>query len=164
MKNKSFKKSLNKNSIWNKKGFELLGNHTVNIIIAVLAISVLVYLGFRVYGMFSGESEIEQSQNALNAISEKLNVIADEGTAKILIFPPENWWLVSGDKFPINDRECLKKSCICFCEEGGCDFNRKVCQGYDMNVVVEQMMFGKGAQEIRMVLAEFDKVIIRMVR
>ncbi len=129
----------------NKKGF-LLGEETVKIVIAVIAIGILAYFLAAVY--FSGDDELDEAKGSLNHLISEINAGADV----VEIFGPSKdnrWsivsWPVEGE---ISERceDLGFSSCLCFCKFEGqaeginvenfkrrCD-NEGVCKESDYSI------------------------------
>lgn len=103
----------------NKKGFELLGNQVVMMLIAVLCILVLVYAGYRVFGLFQDKSEMEKAEgNLQNFVTEFDNFVKGiEIQGEFIILGPEDWSFSSYRKEDLTLPEKCKgfENCICFC-------------------------------------------------
>ena len=104
--------------IKNKKGFELLGEHTVNLIIAVLCIIVLIYLGMALFGYFKDTTRLQQAKSSMDDFLLKSNSLKEVGdSAEVMILSPADWWLSvwpQDNQYPFS---CGTKSCICFSRE-----------------------------------------------
>ncbi|MEK6885738.1 MAG: hypothetical protein AABX17_02120 [Nanoarchaeota archaeon] len=109
--------------IKNKKAFELLGEHTVNLIIAALCIVALLLLGSSVYNLLSADKqEAARAQGELNKLSGVISNL-QERDAKTINYPligPEGWALVG---WPLEDgmsaNYCISQgwtNCLCFCD------------------------------------------------
>ena len=101
----------------NKKGFELLGEHTINIVIAVLCLLVLIYLGMALFGFFKDKQHLEQAKGTLNDISFSISSLKTEGkvgaSKEVLVLSPSDWWI---NVFPENGKyppSCQNKPCVC---------------------------------------------------
>jgi hypothetical protein len=108
-----------------KKGF-LLGDNVANILLAVLAITVLIILGVEIFGMFSKENQARKAEDNLNLIEEKIDILTGSDYTKdflyVNIFPPKGWFMINFKKgfFPI--KQCIGRfeGCLCLCEEINC--------------------------------------------
>jgi len=114
----------------NKKGF-LLGEYTLKVIIAVLSISLLLYLLFMLYGNFQDEKGQENANAILNELSEKM-ILAKDGSIQkmVLIDPGQNMIsgsiLVSFSKGEIRPEAC-EGNCLCVCVSGVAKEPYKLC-------------------------------------
>jgi len=107
----------------NKKAFELLGEHTVNLIIAVLCIIVLLLVGSSVYNLLSADKqETAKAQGELNKLSGVISNIEERngGSVNYPLIGPAGWALVG---WPLdngfNTNYCISQgwtNCLCFCD------------------------------------------------
>ncbi|MCK9595593.1 hypothetical protein M0R19_00180 [Candidatus Pacearchaeota archaeon] len=102
----------------NKKGF-LLGEETLKIIIAVIAIGFLVYLLAALYFSLNSEQKAKEAQASLNDILMKEIIrLGSNGTYNeqgILIPNPSGWYILgfTSEKKP---NSCTGTNCVCICE------------------------------------------------
>ena len=116
-----------------KKGFELMWNTTVRLVLSVLALIILAYLlGKVIFGI--GNDETKNAEKELEKIVNQIESVEDE--TSLIIHPPENWFLRSDGLAEINHADCIRESCLCFCEGPSCN-GLIVCEGFDIEVVVE---------------------------
>jgi hypothetical protein len=88
--------------IKNKKA--ILAEETLKILIGVLCIALLIYLGVKLYGIFTRSNQIEQAKATLEAIYGKAETLKEEGdTINYLVVSPKGW------RFLIYE----KKLCLC---------------------------------------------------
>ncbi|MDP1728719.1 MAG: hypothetical protein Q8L27_00765 [archaeon] len=103
----------------NKKAMELLGEHTVNLIIAVLSIVVLIMLGTAIYNLFLGEkTDLAKAKATLNDILiPNLNSLQNEGDSQIvLIYNPVDWGIIFQDSLEKRPAVCKGHKCLCICK------------------------------------------------
>ena len=110
-------------TIKNKKGeIGLLGDHTINLIIAVLCIVALIYAGTAVYNLLSADKqETVRAQGELNKISGIISNLEEKsGTLNYPLIGPNGWALVG---WPLDDgfntNYCISQgwtNCLCFCD------------------------------------------------
>mgnify|MGYP003997984511 FL=1 len=122
----------NKNKFMNKDGL-LLGEHTINLVIAVLVILVLVGGLYTMYNINRGNQDLEKSETALDIIIDRINFVKDSeelNEISVIIYPVKGWYLKSFNNFksPEGEKE-LKKSWVCICDGAGC-FGEKICKGF----------------------------------
>ncbi len=123
-----------------KKAVNWFGEHVINIVIAVGCIVVLIFVGVKIYNLFSDQSELQKAESNLKLIKERIELFknsADVNSMEILVYPPKNWVLRSYIKaFP--EAECYsKQSCLCICQDGSCANNvPKSCYGFDYKVEI----------------------------
>lgn len=97
-----------------KKGF-LLGEETVKIIIAVIALGFLVYLLVAIYFNSQKDEEQEQAKASLDYL---ITEIASE-SEEIEIYSPSGWSILSWPFDGKSPEVCSSlgwSSCICICE------------------------------------------------
>ena len=106
-----------------KKGMELLGEHTVELIIAAFCIIVLVYLGMMVYGLVSKNNQralqAESTLAAVNAVIVTQSSTENIGkSAEYNLESPAKWYILSWPDVDgkIPDR-CIFRTCLCICED-----------------------------------------------
>lgn len=110
----------------------LLGEHVVNIIVAVLCILVLVYLGFQIYNLYLGaKQEKEEAKYTLEIIIGAIQKVnKDGGEITKPIVNPINWYILYFEKVSA-PKQCAGGSCLCICKgPTGCQKNG-VCQNID---------------------------------
>ena len=95
----------------NKKADQLLGEHTINIIIAVLAILILIILAVGLYGIFLGDqAKAAQAKAELVQISERFEQVAGDKTARdYTLLTVQDWWMFT-DEY---GTQCGGKFCLC---------------------------------------------------
>ena len=79
-----------------KKAF-LLGEHTINIIVGILAIVILVLVGMGIFGIFSVDNKAQQAQSNLGnimAVISRLEKKDSGGSETKTIASPQDWILV----------------------------------------------------------------------
>ncbi|MDD5700263.1 MAG: hypothetical protein PHH00_03705 [Candidatus Nanoarchaeia archaeon] len=111
----------------NKKGF-LLGEETVKLILAVIAILFLILFIVFLYNNFSKDQELEQAKASLDYLITQIK----SGAAQAEIFNPKDWGVVSfpfgDDKIPKSCSSVGWESCICSCKpEGNIHTTRLAC-------------------------------------
>lgn len=103
-----------------KKGVEIVGEHVINIIVAVLCILVLIYLGIQVYNFYlGGKQELKQAEFTLEMISGVVDVIQEGEKIEKVIVNPKGWYLINySDMLCLCENEALlegKENC---CKKG----------------------------------------------
>lgn len=98
----------------NKKAFELLGNHTVNIIVSILCILVLIYIGAKIY--FYEETDLKKAESSVNEIITKMNELKENEIGKAMVVSPNNWFVMFFDSEHDMPTTCLGKDCVCICD------------------------------------------------
>ncbi len=107
----------------NKNGFELLGEETLKIIIAVICILFLAALLAAVYFSLTNNQAVQEAQSVVNGehgISSEVRRIEAGGTSSLQGFfiPNPAGWYIYG--FAGNNvtkpNSCSGNNCICVCE------------------------------------------------
>lgn len=123
-----------------KKGATWFSEHVMNIIIAVGCIIVLIFVGVKIYNLFSDKTDLEKADSNLLLIRERIDLLKNSpnvDSAEVIVYPPKNWILRSYiDAFPMS--ECYsKQGCLCLCQDGSCANNvPKTCYGFDYKVEI----------------------------
>lgn len=101
----------------NKKAVKLLGEHIVNLVIAVLSIVVLILLGTAIYNLFLGESnELKQAKASLENFVDIADSLKAGETKEAIILNPKDWTIISWSSLNSAPAPCGDKSCICICK------------------------------------------------
>lgn len=105
----------------NKRGF-LLGEETVKIIIAVIALSFLIYLLTSIYFSNVKNKEFEQSEASLDYLIEQI----EKGRTEADIYNPAGKWIFSwpyeaeGEEvMPDSCSNVGWENCLCICDKKG---------------------------------------------
>ena len=99
----------------NKKGF-LLGEETLKIVIAVIAIGFLLYFLTALYFANADQDKIMKAEAVLDKVSNIIDNTGITSSEVIYAIGPSGWYLFSfikPDKLPNN---CLGESCLCICK------------------------------------------------
>ncbi|MEM3074433.1 MAG: hypothetical protein QW727_00625 [Candidatus Pacearchaeota archaeon] len=101
-----------------KKGF-FLGETTVKIVIGILALSVLIYFGIKLYGIFQNNHNLKIAEEHLKNIEEIIKNLKKEskGEKEYILLNPNDWYL-AGFELPIMNeipKKCKSDKCICMC-------------------------------------------------
>ncbi|MAH03669.1 hypothetical protein CMI39_02685 [Candidatus Pacearchaeota archaeon] len=105
----------------NKKGF-LLAEETLKIVIALIAISFLIYFLSSLYFNSQKDEKLEFAKASLEHLMEEINSIEEGKPKDVEIYNPEGWVVVSwpylDEKLIPNSCSNFKgKSCICICKD-----------------------------------------------
>ena len=104
-----------------KRGFELLGTHTIEIVIAVLCILVLIYAAFKFAGLLQGSSDLEKAKQNILVIDATLKSLKGKTESSAILFGPTDWWVIAWPyqkEFP-KPPQCKNGYCICICKVSG---------------------------------------------
>ena len=133
----------------NKRGeINFLGEHTLGIIIAVICIIILLFIGYKVYGLFSEKTDLEKAESNFKLIKGEMEIIksspAVNATGNIIVYSTKGWVLRSYfNEFP--ETECYgKKFCLCLCQDGTCYGVSKVCEGFDYEIIINSDYIDSG--------------------
>lgn len=104
-----------------KKAQSFMAEHGMGLVLAVLAIGVLLFLGFKIYGIFIGQQqEVLQAQESLDSIIAQVNLLEDSAEAReVIVLNPAKWALVSWSNLNQVPESCNGKNCICICDQTG---------------------------------------------
>lgn len=120
----------------NKKGVKFLGEHVVNLVLAVIVIIFLIYLVVKVYTLFVNDNKLKKAEDQLNKLSEVINSVYAKGSeSKIEFFTIDSgWYLNSYFNTLAPEGECKGKiGCLCACDNLGCE-NLKKCKDFYFSV------------------------------
>ncbi len=118
-----------------KKG--ILMPETLKIILAVLSISLLVYLAVSLYGILNGQHKLQQAKATLESVTNTMKIMKQEDISEreVLILNPADWALVyvkdgpfngaDGDSYAVGSytvslnvfpSDSCGVNCLCICE------------------------------------------------
>jgi len=110
--------------IFLKSGFKMKNKkaillpETLKIILAVIGISLLLYLSVNLYGLFTTKTDIEQARSSLEKLYSGIEKVEnnEEVISEVFLESPNGWWVIAWpyekeDKKPL---QC-KSNCICLC-------------------------------------------------
>ena len=100
--------------IKNKKAEGLLEGETLRVVIALLCILLLAVLAFKLYGLFTKKTAVEQAKETFDQLVSKMNGLQEGGNDSYMITSPQKWMLISNGE----------KICICSFENQGSGFFR----------------------------------------
>jgi len=109
------------NKMKNKKAIRFLGEHTTNIIIAVIVLILLFYAGSKAYGLFQDKSELEKAEGNLNNFVIEFNNFMntnDKNETEFMILGPEDWYIkfFNNKEGGYSPKSCEGYNyCVCFC-------------------------------------------------
>lgn len=145
-----------------------LGEHAVNIIVAVICIVMLIALGVIIYNNFiANKIKLEQAQSTLDQIMNKISLLKNEGdNESLLIYNPAGWALSYQDSMIAGERPavCQTHKCLCICLYSSdkktlfanCDnTNTGICKIQDVNLDINSKNIGLG-------IGEYDSKVIKI--
>ena len=102
-----------------KKGSEFLGEHTLNLIIAVFCIVALVAVGAVLIGFLKDKTYLKQAEGYLGQIEYAIQGLTKVGDSQeLLILSPKDWWI---GVWPNSDGEyppaCRNRPCVCISKD-----------------------------------------------
>ena len=136
--------------IKNKKGF-LLAEETLKIVIALIAISFLVYFLSSLYFNSQNEKKLEFAKASLKHLVEEMNSMGEDKPKDVEIYNPKGWSISSWpfeNTFPEQCSNFEGNRCICICKEPWVDFNsnylgncndKSICMNNPNNFVVKRV-------------------------
>jgi len=146
----------------NKKGF-LLGESTLKIIIAVIAIGLLLLLLYKLYDSFSGSAKIREARETLDKIIEKMNLLEKGESVNLVLVKPTPggatpWYVVYFSENDDRPSKCVdEKNCLCICRfvlpmmswKDRCNNPSKAfCREIDKEIIIEN---GEGSNKFKVV-------------
>ncbi len=115
----------------------------LKIVIAVAVIIALFYFAFKMYGIFSTSTRMEQAKTNLDELIAKINSVKEGEKINHLITGPKDWHLIYfSEQSP---SKCGNFKCICICDENSkesCD-KEGVCKAVDDNLKFMIQYFGE---------------------
>jgi hypothetical protein len=101
----------------NKRAFELLGETTLNLLIAVMCILVLIFLGVALYNLFlENKLNLEQAKSVAEEIDYKISLLETANENNMVIYNPKKWAVTFWTKFNALPPACEGKDCFCICD------------------------------------------------
>lgn len=98
----------------NKKAEGLLESETLRVIIALLCILLLAVLAYKLYGLFTKKTAVEQAKETFDQLVSKMNGLREGENDSYMITSPAFWALMSNGE----------QICICSFENEGASFFR----------------------------------------
>ena len=94
----------------------MLTEHTLKVIIAVMSLLLLLYLLFSLYSSFTGKQNFKRAEATLENLNEKMIDASNSGKKQsIPLLEPNGWVLVSYGAGEKPDK--CTDNCICLCED-----------------------------------------------
>ncbi len=132
--------------IKNKKAVRFLGEHTVNLVIAVIVLVFLIYLVVKVYTLFVEDSKLKKAEVQLDKLAEVIRKVYtknSESKAEFFNIEP-GWFLKSFFNAVPPENECKGSvGCLCACSNARCNELKK-CIGFDFSVEIEKKYYQYG--------------------
>ena len=98
----------------------ILPKEVLNIVLAIACIVLLVYLGYKLYGLASEQHELQQARAHLTNIMGIISALenAGGGERSYILYSPKGWALSGWPYANTKPKSCKEewKSCICFCK------------------------------------------------
>ncbi|MEM4325744.1 MAG: hypothetical protein QXU40_00375 [Candidatus Pacearchaeota archaeon] len=117
------------------KGGEITGEEVVKIILAVIGISILLVLSFKLWSI-QKRTEAEKASISLDIIYANLQDINENNPEEqFIIEAPSDWYLVSIEK-PVEGL-CKAAFCLCFCKDKYCEKTSQ-CKQVDKFVLLRE--------------------------
>jgi hypothetical protein len=111
------------NLIKNKKGIAFLGEHTLNLVIAVICIGFLIYLGVRIYYLFTDKEDLDKANDNLKTfvLEYKGFIQSPNNEKEFIVLGNKDWYMLFFSKegpnpnilVPIDCKDY--KNCVCMC-------------------------------------------------
>lgn len=115
----------------NKKAEDILTPEALKFVLAVVCLLLLIYLGYKLYGLFQDKHEMNQAGATLNAVVGKVKSLSKPGDNTVYsITSPRGWVLQAAPSGQI-PKECENR-CLCMIKSD----KIQVCQSLD-NPIVE---------------------------
>jgi len=132
----------------NRKKALLLGEHVVNLIVAVLCIIVLVYLGLQIYNLYLRSAQkLDEAKYTLELLKGVIDEIKDEEGGKVEkeVLNPQGWYLISYSEGEESPKSCAGGDCLCICEKSTAKECEKkgVCEKTEISLKVQSSCYGK---------------------
>ena len=108
----------------------MLTEHTLKVIIAVMSLLLLLYLLFSLYSNFTGKQNFKRAEATLENLNEKMIDAQNTGEKQsIPLLEPNGWVLVS---YGVGEKpDKCTDNCICLCEDVGFRDRLKFLAGID---------------------------------
>lgn len=127
-----------------KKG-DITLSEVLNIILAIVGISILIMLGVRLWDL-QKDTELERAERELDRIIMFANDLDEVNPEASTIVEFHQWHLVTTEME--NWRVCDGPFCICMCEDKLCE-KRKVCKSTEKFILLRRDFFENEENEMR---------------
>ena len=99
----------------NKKG-GILDEESIKLIVAIICILGLIYLGVKLYGIFTTSAKLEQAKASLNDINNILKNLKDRDNTPYILLAPSNSYIMSFSDGNGRPGCFAGKPCTCICD------------------------------------------------
>lgn len=141
-----------------KKGFTILGEEGVKVIMVIVISLALIYLGVKMFGLYATTTAIEKAKSELVGIETGLNEADIQKAEKeyIVLHTPD-WYLFSSE---LKNDLCNGNFCLCLCKSKNCGGDERACVPTSRFVMLE-----KDGEPVRILKIEGKpkKIILEMV-
>jgi hypothetical protein len=153
--------------IFLKSGFKMKNKkaillpETLKIILAVIGISLLLYLSVNLYGLFTTKTDIEQARSSLDKLYSEIQEVDKSNEARSFsIQSPNDWWIIAWpyEKEEKKPDQCNNDYCICLCPKVS-DIN--ICQGIDIEEAFDECNTNGICKEVSTKVDTFDPKPLR---
>lgn len=114
---------MKKDYLKNKKaeGFSLLGNKTINLVLAVFVIVILIIFLFKIRGLLKDKDVLEDAEAEMDEIFAKFKSIPDSSVQREHFFMTLQGWYMFSTEF---GDYCRGDFCLCVCKDEKCSGSR----------------------------------------
>ena len=121
-----------------KRGIRLLGNTTIEVIIALVIVAVVLFAGFKILGNIFDNNKEARAEDQLDKFETVAEEVFQSGEEKsVEIFPPDKKWVFRSFpdyNFPLG--QCRNSiGCVCMCEGVDCE-SLIQCRGFPFDIEV----------------------------
>lgn len=157
-----------------KNGF-LLAEETLKMVIAVIAITFLIYFLVSFYFGRVNAIEFEKAKRNLidsgESVKKTMENLKEKETREIVLDSPDKWLLLSFTSEP-KPNSCAGKNCVCICDKALLRSQVDVCDkpNEGICVVVENLKQGDASIQIKTSLTKIsvskinNEIVIRKIK
>ncbi len=129
---------MNRMNKMDKRGLRLLGNTTIEVVVALVIISLIMFAGFKILGTVFENNKEAKAEDQLEKVEEVAKRVFQNGQKDFVgVSPPEPDWIIrTFDDYNFPFGQCRGfLGCVCMCDNVDCtDLVR--CEGFDFDVEV----------------------------
>ncbi len=146
--------------IHQKKGF-LLAEETLKMVVAVIAITFLIYFLVSFYFGRVNEIEFEKAKRNLidsgESIKKTMENLGENEKREFVLDSPDKWLLLSFTS-ELKPNSCAGKNCLCICEKSVIRKQAEVCDKPNEGIcaVVENLRQGDASIQIKTSLTKIS--------